>query len=209
MQRKYLEDFIRSDPFFQLTFEPYRCPKDAPEIVRRMCDASEKANVGPMAAVAGAIAEFAVEAMVGAGAQHAIIDNGGDIALKLSKPVTIGVYTGESAIKDTGFRLEPREGITGVCTSSGTVGPSISLGNSDAATVFARDAALADAAATALGNIIKSDRKEDIEAAIDSFDIDGIDGFVVITHSHVGFRGKVPQFIKTKIDYDLITGGRI
>ena len=58
--RADLELFIARDPYFQRTLEPYACPPDAPEIVRRMCDATAKAGVGPMAAVAGTIAEYAV-----------------------------------------------------------------------------------------------------------------------------------------------------
>jgi hypothetical protein len=206
-QRSALEEFIGRDPFFQLTFEPYNCPRDAPGIVKRMCEASENAGVGPMAAVAGAIAECAVEAMVGAGAEHAIVDNGGDIALYLDSPVTLGIFAGESGIKDVGFRVEPTGDIIGICTSSGTIGPSISLGNADAATVVSKNVALADAAATALGNAIKTDDGKRIDDAMNRFGMDGIDGILVITRSHIGIRGSLPQIIKSRVDYDLITKG--
>jgi len=206
-QRGYLEGFIELDPFFRLTFEPYPCPPSAPGIVKRMCEASEKAGVGPMAAVAGAIAEAAVEAMVEAGAEHAIVENGGDIAMHLSSPVTVGIFTGESSIKDIGFKVEPSGGIIGICTSSGTIGPSISLGTADAATVVSKSVSLADAAATALGNAIKSDEKKHIDDVMNGFKMDGIDGILVITHSHMGIRGAVPKIIKSRVDYDLISKG--
>lgn len=205
--RADIELFIARDPFFQATFEPYSCPADAPAVVKTMCDAAKKANVGPMAAVAGAIAQEAAKAMAKAGARHAIVDNGGDIALYLEKPVTIGIYAGESKIQNLGLRIEPTGGIIGVCTSSGTVGPSISLGNASAATVVAKDVALADAAATALGNIIKKDDPAHIETQISGFTVEGIDGVIVVTESHMGARGSLPQFVRSNVEYDLISKG--
>jgi ApbE superfamily uncharacterized protein (UPF0280 family) len=205
--RKELEAFIRDDPFFQLTYEPYPCPGDAPEIVRRMCDASMMADVGPMASVAGAIAELAVEAMVDAGAGHAIVDNGGDIALHIDRPVTVGIYTGGSKIKNLAFRLEPTCGNAGVCTSSGTVGPSVSLGNADAAVVFAGSASVADAFATALGNAIRKDEKGHVERAIKEFNMNGVDGVMVVTRNHLATRGRLPEIMRSEVNCDLITKG--
>lgn len=205
--RNELEAFIRDDPFFRLTYEPYPCPGDVPEIVRRMCDASKMAGVGPMASVAGAIAELAVEEMVDAGADHAIVDNGGDIALHIDRPVTVGVYTGESKIKDLAFRIEPACGNIGVCTSSGTVGPSVSLGNADAAVVFAGSATVADAFATALGNAIMKDEKGNVERAIKEFKMNGVDGIMVVTRNHLATRGRLPEIMRSKVNCDLITKG--
>jgi ApbE superfamily uncharacterized protein (UPF0280 family) len=130
VSRADLELFIARDPYFQRTLEPYACPTDAPEIVRRMCDATAKAGVGPMAAVAGTIAEYAVRAMAKAGATYALVDNGGDIALINDEPVLIGIYAGESPVKGLALEIPPRKK-PGVCVSGR--GPSISFGNSDAA----------------------------------------------------------------------------
>ncbi len=158
-QRTELESFIFSDPYFESTLEPWPCVPEKPEIVRRMTLAGNAAGIGPMSAVAGTIAAFAVAAMVRAGASFALVDNGGDIAVynpasKGNGPLTIGIYAGSSSFKDLGFRIPPTENETifGVCTSSGTVGPSISFGNADAAIIFSKSVPLADSAATALGN---------------------------------------------------------
>jgi ApbE superfamily uncharacterized protein (UPF0280 family) len=206
-QRRQLEAFIREDPFFKITYDPYACPGGSPEIVRRMCAASRLAGVGPMAAVAGAIAELAVEAMVDAGAAHAVVDNGGDIAMRLDRPIIVGIYTGGSNIKNVGFKIQPTGHMFGVCTSSGTVGPSVSLGNADAATVFSNSASVADAFATTLGNAVKRDDKRHIENAIKRFDMGSVDGVVAITRNHIATRGKLPDIVRSKADYDVITKG--
>jgi len=122
IHRAALETYILSDPYFQLTLEPYECPKNAPEVVRRMIKAGNTMGIGPMSAVAGTISALAVEAMVKAGAKYAIVDNGGDIAILNDRPVVVGIYAGQSSIKNLGLVFEPRDSITGVCTSAGTVG---------------------------------------------------------------------------------------
>ena len=100
--------YILSDPYFQLTLEPYECPKIAPEVVRRMIKAGNTMGIGPMSAVAGTISALAVEAMVEAGAKYAIVDNGGDIALINDRPVVVGIYAGQSPIKNLGLIFEPQ-----------------------------------------------------------------------------------------------------
>ncbi|HML25625.1 MAG TPA: UPF0280 family protein, partial [Methanomethylovorans sp.] len=116
--RAVLERFIAFDPFFRSTLEPYDCPENAPEVVKRMIVAGNSMGIGPMSAVAGTIAAMAVGSMVDAGATFAIVDNGGDIALINDRPVIIGVYAGTSPVKDLGFRVPVHDHITGICTSS-------------------------------------------------------------------------------------------
>lgn len=207
-QRWELIDYMQRDELFRLSFESHEPRESAPEIAKLMASAASRMGVGPMAAVAGAIAHLAVVAMQEKGASHAVVDNGGDIALLLAEPITVGIFAGESTIKDIGFRFEPRKGIFGICTSSGTVGPSISLGKADAATVIAGDAVIADAAATALGNAVKKDSKASIDQAFVEVGHRDLEGMVVITGNHIGVWGKVPQFIKVDNDYDLITKGK-
>ncbi|MHC1566782.1 MAG: UPF0280 family protein [Candidatus Syntropharchaeia archaeon] len=191
--RRELEKYIRYDPFFRVTLDPYPPDPNAPEIVRRMIDAGGAAGTGPMAAVAGTIAELALEAMVDAGARHAIVDNGGDIALINERPVLVGIYAGNSKIKNLAFRVEPRDYIYGICTSSGTVGPSISFGNADAATVLSKIPSLADASATALGNAVK----DNVESAFSVVEnIKGVDGALVIQGEVLGRWGKIPRIVK-------------
>jgi ApbE superfamily uncharacterized protein (UPF0280 family) len=195
--RRDLQLFMSTDPFFQITFEPYQAPADAPPIVRRMCGAATVAGVGPMAAVAGAIAEAAVQAMVDHGARHGIVDNGGDLALMLSEETPVGIYAGQSDFQGFAYLLPPTDGIYGVCTSSGTVGPSISLGRADAATVFARDVALADACATALGNLVVDEDEETLGEAVQLIgSFPGVDGCVVMIGPHMAMRGLVPEMVR-------------
>ena len=204
--RAALEQFIARDPYFRATFEPYGCPADAPLIVKRMCAASARVGVGPMAAVAGAIAEAAVEAMARAGARHALVDNGGDIALLNEETALVGIYAGASPFKDLALEVPPRDRILGICTSSGTVGPSISLGNADAALIVSDDVALADAAATALGNRITDESS--LATAFDFLrDIPEITGAIGIVGGRMATYGKLPKIIRAKVEYDLITKG--
>lgn len=205
--RVALERFIAYDPFFRSTLEPYDCQKNVPEVVKRMIVAGNTMGIGPMSAVAGTIASLAVEAMVDAGATFAIVDNGGDIALINDRPVAIGVYAGPSPVKDLAFRVPCHDHITGICTSSGTVGPSISFGMADAAIIFSDDVALADAAATALGNAT-SIGKEAVEKAFDVVKpVSGIKGAMVIQGEYIGMWGDIPEIVRADVNYDCITKG--
>lgn len=205
--RRELESYISYDPFFQSTLEPYDLSGDFPEVVRRMVNAGNSMGIGPMSAVAGTISALAVEAMVDAGAQFAIVDNGGDIAIINDRPVLMGIYAGNSSLKNLGFVMEPRDSITGVCTSSGSVGPSISFGMADAAVVFSDNVSLADAAATALGNATGIGMK----AVEDSFDmvkgILNIRGAIVIQGEYMGFWGDLPEIQRADVKYECITKG--
>ncbi|HIP62690.1 MAG TPA: UPF0280 family protein [Archaeoglobus profundus] len=198
--RKKIELYIKRDPFFYVTLEPYDCKG---EIVERMCKASNLAGVGPMATVAGVIAQYAVEKMVDAGARFAVIENGGDIAMYIDRPIVVGLYTYSLTL---GLKIE-KTGYYAVCTSSGTIGHSISFGFADAATIFARDACIADAFATALGNIIKDDfKKEDIMKALKNFwekSKNYIEGALVVKDNIVGFVGDVPKFVNAKVNVDI------
>ncbi|AKB19962.1 MULTISPECIES: UPF0280 family protein [unclassified Methanosarcina] len=205
VHRAALENYILSDPYFQLTLEPYECPKNAPEAVRRMVKAGNTMEIGPMSAVAGTISALAVEAMVKAGAKYAIVDNGGDIALINDRPVVVGIYAGQSPIKNLGLIFEPRDSITGICTSAGTVGPSISFGMADAAAVFSDDISLADAAATALGNEVGIG-KESVESSFKAVKgVPGIKGALVIQGEYIGMWGEVPKITRADVRYEYIT----
>lgn len=205
IHRAALETYILSDPYFQLTLEPYECPKNAPEVVRRMVKAGNTMGIGPMSAVAGTISALAVEAMVKAGAKYAIVDNGGDIALINDRPVVVGIYAGQSPIKNLGLVFEPRSSITGICTSAGTVGPSISFGMADAAAVFSDDISLADAAATALGNEVGIG-KDAVEASFNIVKaVPEIKGALVIQGEYMGMWGKVPKITRAEVRYEYIT----
>jgi ApbE superfamily uncharacterized protein (UPF0280 family) len=185
-----LERYIRQHPIFLHSLEPLTVEKGAPEIVHRMAQAARLANVGPMAAVAGAVAEIVGEKLL-QWSDEVIVENGGDIFLKVSRKRNIGIYAGTSSFTGKlAIEVEPGQTPLGICTSSGSVGPSLSLGLADAAIVLAPSAALADAAATAVGNRVRS--AEDIEAALEfGQSIRGVTGIVIITGDRMGVRGDV------------------
>jgi ApbE superfamily uncharacterized protein (UPF0280 family) len=149
-------------------------PADSP-IVASMIRAGKKAGTGPMAAVAGAVAEFVGKELL-QWSPEVIIENGGDIFLKVARPILVGVFAGNSQFSGRfGIQVQPTVLPIGICTSSGRVGPSLSLGVSDAATIISKDTALADAAATAMGNRIRSGR--DLKAAVEwAMTIPGVEG---------------------------------
>jgi hypothetical protein len=206
--RKDLEIFIRKEPFFSIALESYlREKEETPEVVKRMVSASNRTEVGPMAAVAGTISWLAVEEMVKDGAKYALIDNGGDIAILNNKKCYIGIYAGESSISGRyAFEIEPREKILGICTSSGTVGHSISFGTADAVTVFSEDVSLADAAATAFGNMVGDDLEESLNNIKEAlWKNEELSGTVVIKGERMAFLGDVPPIVSADVNEDLIT----
>jgi ApbE superfamily uncharacterized protein (UPF0280 family) len=203
-QRNLLEKFIQADPFFMLTLEPYDLQADdAPDIVKEMIQCSAIFGIGPMSAVAGVIAKFAVQAMMEAGAVYAIVDNGGDISMLNDRPVLVGIFAGTSPIKDLALEILPRTKPLGICTSSGTIGPSISFGCADAALVISKDPALADAAATALGNAVSPGSS--LEECFKVIDKPGIDGALVIRGEKMALWGKLPQIRRARVGSERIT----
>lgn len=205
--RGTIEAYIDRQPSFRAALEPLAIEAQAPTVIRLMAAAAARANVGPMAAVAGAIAQNTVEALVAAGAAYVIMDNGGDIVLFIDRPVTIGIFTGPAAIRDIALRFLPRPDIFSVCTSSGTVGHSLSFGRADAATVIAGDGYLADAMATALGNRVKKSTAKEIEAAIQQSLIAGVEGLLVVANDRLGLGGELPEIVRTPVKTHIISQG--
>ena len=185
-----LEAYISRDPGFLSALTPYRLMPDAPKIALTMAEAARKANVGPMAAVAGAIAE-AVGKSLARFSRDVIVENGGDIYLRSGAVRRVGIFAGESALSGrVALEIRPEETPLGICTSSGKVGPSLSFGKADAVVILARSCALADAAATACGNIVQT--ADDLEKALDvAAGIDGVRGAVIIIGDRLAARGKV------------------
>jgi len=188
--RGSLESYIGRHPIFLTTLKPYQAEAGDPTIVKEMARVSQLAGVGPMAAVAGAIAE-AIGRDLLAFSPEIIVENGGDIFLKISKERVVGIYAGQSSFaRKIALEIMPRETPMGICTSSGTVGHSLSLGSAEAVIVLSPSTALADAAATALCNIVKA--ADDIPRAIEKAQsIEGLRGLVIIVGDKMGVWGKV------------------
>jgi ApbE superfamily uncharacterized protein (UPF0280 family) len=202
--RQELEAYIARDPFFAITYDPYM-PEDGGVVVQRMADAARRAGVGPMAAVAGAIAWSGVEAMVAAGARFGIIDNGGDIALVTDREIRVGLHAGTSPLSDMlAFTIPPSGSIRGICTSSATVGPSVSLGVADAVTVFSENVASSDAWATAICNEISPEDRS-VLSRLEGTDITGV---VAILGREIVSWGNPPSLARARVNPDIITRGK-
>ncbi len=188
--RHQLETYIAANPRFRESLVPFEDDPYAPEIVREMIRASQLAHVGPMAAVAGVMAEMVSRDLLEL-SKEVIVENGGDIYLATSKDRTIGIYAGNSALSlKIGIVVSPEESPMGVCTSSGTVGPSLSLGKANAVCLLSKSAALADAAATAVGNVVRE--KKDIELGLETGkEIEGVIGTLIIFEQKMGVWGKI------------------
>jgi ApbE superfamily uncharacterized protein (UPF0280 family) len=188
--RALLEGYIERHPEFLTALEPLEVGEDAPQIVKDMAEAARKAGVGPMAAVAGAIAEYVGGELLPFSSE-VIVENGGDIFLKTLKKRLVGVYAGESSFTGKiALEIQPEETPLGICTSSGTVGHSLSFGRADASIVLSPSTSLADAAATAIGNLIVEAR--DIPRGIDfAKGVEGIKGVAIIKDDQIGIWGEV------------------
>lgn len=188
--RHQLEAYIEMNPEFQRSLLPLKDDPYGPEIVQEMIRTSQLAHVGPMAAVAGAMAESVSKDLLKF-SKEVIVENGGDIYLATSRERIIGVYAGHSPLSlKIGIVIKPEETPLGVCTSSGTVGHSLSFGRADAVCILSKSAALADAAATAVGNIVQA--KKDIELGLEKGrEIEGVLGTLIIIGEEMGVWGNI------------------
>lgn len=200
LHRLRLENYISRNPMFLLSLEPVEVLDEAPEVVKRMASAAHAANVGPMAAVAGALADLMVEAMASTRAEVMVVENGGEVSALSRRPVNVRVYAGSTASLSgrVGFRLQPWDMPVGVGTSSATLGRGLSFGEADSATVFAVNAAVADAAATSVCNaVMGSDVEESIQRGLRTArTIPGVHGALIARGGFVGSVGKVPELIE-------------
>ena len=188
--RNSIEQYIKNHPIFLTTLIPYQAESRAPIIIQDMVAASQLVGVGPMAAVAGSIAEAVGKDLL-TFSEEVIIENGGDIYMKTSKKRIVGIYAGQSAlVRNIALEIAPGDTPLGICTSSGTIGHSLSFGNVDAVTVLSASTPLADAAATALGNIVNT--ADDIPRAIEKAkSIEGLRGVVIIIGDCIGLWGAI------------------
>ena len=194
-----MEKYLLSHPKFLHSLRPVNIEASVPRIVRIMAESTRSLNIGPMAAVAGALADLAVESMREVNAEVAIVENGGEVSAHSERVFTIGLYAGRTQLAGTmGFQIEPSECPIGVGTSSATVSHAFSFGEADAATVFADTATLADAGATAVCNMVKG---KDVEASVQkglhfAEMIDFIRGVLIVREDCIGVVGSVPKLIR-------------
>ncbi len=188
--RLQLEQYIALNQIFLHTRKPYRPGLDAPEIVRAMSGAAATAGIGPMSAVAGAIAQH-VGLYLAKRCREVIVENGGDIYLRSDKKRRIGIFAGPSSFTNRlALEIEPHRTPLGICTSSGTVGHSLSFGYADAAVITAPSAILADAVATASGNLVQNEN--DLQAAVEfAMSINSVTGALIIKNDKLAAAGAI------------------
>ena len=194
--RRDLETYIRLVPQFRTTLTPLKeLPGEPPEAALRMHMAALATGVGPMAAVAGTVAQMAAEAAARAGCDDTIINNGGDLFLRIKDEAVVGIYGGGHALAGkAAFRILPETTPLAICSSSSKMGHSSSFGRCDLATVCAADGALADAAATLAGNLSRDAGSAEAAAAKIAA-IPGITGILILTGDSVAMAGELPPLV--------------
>jgi uncharacterized protein len=186
-----IENYIGKDPRFLASLKPVSVEINAPKIIQEMALQTKKVNVGPMASVAGAIAEFLGKDLLKCGHKDVIIENGGDIFLKTRKTRSVGLYAGRSKLwNKLSLKIKPKDTPLGICTSSGTIGHSLSFGCADSVVVLSKSTILADAVATATCNRVRS--KDDLTPALEyARSIPGVLGIIIIVKNNLISWGKV------------------
>lgn len=196
--RKKLDNYIDTEPFFKKSLKPFRPSETAPAEVKAMAAATEIAGVGPMASVAGLFAREVGEAILqNFSVEEMVIENGGDIFAVINNELVLSVFAGESPLSERiGLVIPAETGKIGICTSAGTVGPSLSFGKADAVVVICKDAVLADAFATAFGNKVKT--PNDVEKAISQAEkFPEILSMLIVCEDKIGIRGEYEiRFLK-------------
>ena len=188
--RRQIEDYVSRREEFRTSLCPLEAGPDAPPIVRDMVTESRKAGVGPMASIAGAVAQY-VGRELSSMSDEVIVENGGDIFLRILRRRAVAVYAGDSIFTgEIAFEVEPDDTPLGICTSSGTIGHSLSFGKADAVVICSSSAVLADAVATAACNRVKG--VSDIEDALDfAGSIDGVIGAIIVFRDRLGVWGRI------------------
>jgi len=188
--RNQIETYIRHRPEFRESLVPIGEDEFAPPIIKEMIWASKKVGVGPMASVAGAIAEYVGRDLL-TFTKEVIIENGGDIFINVRHEIKVALFAGNSPFsKKIAIKIKPEMTPLGICTSSGTVGHSLSFGKTDAVSIISTSCSLADAAATAVGNLVKT--KKDISKALNTaMNIPEIKGTIIIVEDNIGVCGEL------------------
>jgi len=217
--RKNLEKYISINKNFLTSFSPVRIKTNI-RVVKLMAEAAKLCDVGPMAAVAGVLADLMLEAMkfyreekkeLGS-IKIALVENGGEIAIDSEKPMKVALYAGNNELNmNLGFLVKKNDCPIGIGTSSATIGHAISLGEADAVTIFAKNASIADAAATKIANLVKgNDIEKSIKKGLDAVDdVDGVYGAFISRANKVGQTGKIPQLVKIEGNKNILIKEKI
>lgn len=195
--RQEIDAYITLDSEFLTALSPINILNGAPEIVKDMAHSAKKMGVGPMAAVAGAVSEYIARGL-SKFSDEVIVENGGDNFIINKEPLIIGIYAGRSPLSMRfGIEIKSQPEGIGVATSSGTVGHSLSFGNADSVTVLAKKGSLADAGATRICNMVKTE--DDIPEALNFAEQNPeILGTIIIFNNKIGIKGELLKLIRIK-----------
>jgi len=199
--RQELANYIREHPEFQYALKPIKVPLESPTVIKIMAEASKIAKVGPMAAVAGALADLGLQAMFKSGAKTAVVEDGGEIAAFTNRPISISILSSSLNLSGMiGFCITREDCPIGISTSSSKTGHALSFGEADSVTVVAENASIADAAATAICNsVLGVDVEKSIQLGLKrSKSIEGVKGVIIIRGGYAGLAGKLPKIIRIK-----------
>lgn len=201
--RRDLKNYINHNRDFLLSIEPVDIEDDdLPLIIRRMYDSSIKADVGPMACVAGTISELSLAYLMNLDSRFSIVENGGDIAVVNNRKILCGIYSGNDILgNDIAFEIKARSNPLGICTSSGKIGHSISFGDADSVTVISQSASLGDGLATRIANDVRGDTGEDkVSSALETAEYfrEFFEGVLIISSDNVGTVGKLPKIVESQ-----------
>ncbi|MFX0082920.1 MAG: UPF0280 family protein [Candidatus Hodarchaeota archaeon] len=220
IHRRSLEKYVSKNNLFLTSLSPIKVNTEI-KIINLMADAAYICDVGPMAAVAGALADLMLEAMKNENeaeesdfieAQIALVENGGEIAVDTIEPMNIALFAGNNELNlNIGFIIEKKDCPLGIGTSSATIGHAISFGQADTVTIFATNATLADAAATRVANSVKGkDVEKSIKLGLDiADDIEGVIGTFISRDDKIGQAGKLPKLMKIEGDKRQILRGKV
>ncbi|MBN2120584.1 MAG: UPF0280 family protein [Candidatus Omnitrophica bacterium] len=162
--RQVIEDYIRDFPEFKNTLSAFKQKEEAPPIISEMIEKTAILDIGPMASVAGAIAQYAGQDLLKF-SPELLVENGGDVFIKKKGDLLIGIYAGkDSFINEFSLLIKNLDSSLGICSSSSFLGHSLSLGSADLTTVISSSAVFADALATKLANMINNE--EDLDKAL-------------------------------------------
>ncbi len=187
--RLKIEQYIKNRNEFLTSLEPLKIDKNADSIIKDMLRAAKKASVGPMACVAGAFAQY-VGNLILKECSECIVENGGDIFLKLNREPTVGIYTINRYLKDNiSITLKQSKEPYGICSSSAKIGPSLSMGRADLSMIVSHNAVLSDGLATKTANMIKN--RKDIDKAIDFAKTKNIVGCLFVKDDTLGIWGEM------------------
>lgn len=187
--REIIVSYLETTPTFQRSLTPLPQDPTAPPLVAELLRGGIAAGVGPMAAIAGAIAAFVGGRLA---SPEVIVENGGDLYLKTTKVRRVALFAGQDSALSfrLGLVIDPANTPLGVCTSSGTFGHALSFGTADAVTITSPNCAIADAAATAVANKVQGPDSVS-DALAFAAQIPQVTGAVIVKDEQLGAWGDV------------------